>query len=151
MKTVIFILLLSTTLHAEEPTPLRWDSHRTLAEALSNVFVASNLTVDSIDAIKHHHIPRSLCSVGLTLLSTESTKRLVHRTRPDQSDRKSFPSMHTALAATSARWRVNIAIPIAVGAGYHRMAADKHYLSDVAAGATMGAFSSWLCTRWFER
>jgi hypothetical protein len=70
----------------------------------------------------------------------------VHRTRPDGSDNRSFPSGHTsaafALASVAEQhygWKVGAAAYAAAAAmGASRLMEDKHYLSDVVAGATIG-------------
>jgi membrane-associated phospholipid phosphatase len=68
-----------------------------------------------------------------------------HRKRPDGSDRKSFFSEHTAFAAAalggSAGREFAITIPLTVGTGYFRIAADKHYLTDTLAGAIVGGLA----------
>ena len=57
--------------------------------------------------------------------------------------RWSFYSAHTALAFASAfgSCRVSIALPIAAGTGYFRIAAGRHYLTDVLAGAAAGTLT----------
>ena len=73
-------------------------------------------------------------------------KYSVQRTRPDGSDSLSFPSGHTSsafsLATVAERhygWKVGVpAYLLASGIGISRIEKDKHYLSDVLAGATLG-------------
>lgn len=77
---------------------------------------------------------------------TTGLKYATHRERPDDSDHYSFPSGHTsnafALATTLALhygWKA--AVPAYLGAAliaYSRIVNDKHYLSDVVAGAALG-------------
>jgi membrane-associated phospholipid phosphatase len=70
----------------------------------------------------------------------------VGRERPNGQDDKSFPSGHTsnsfALAAVAERhygWKVGVpAYILASVVGASRIQQDKHYLSDVVAGATLG-------------
>lgn len=81
-------------------------------------------------------------------------KRVGIETRPDSSDNHSFPSGHTAEAFVSAeflhleyRGRIHwsmIALGYGVGVGtaYLRMAHNKHWLSDVVAGAGVGIAST---------
>lgn len=85
-------------------------------------------------------------SFGIKTLSIE--------TRPDNSDRYSFPSGHTAEAFVSAeflhleyRGRVHWTVigagyAVGVGTAYLRMAHNKHWLSDVVAGAGIGIAST---------
>jgi membrane-associated phospholipid phosphatase len=75
--------------------------------------------------------------------------------RPDGSDRKSFPSGHTAQSFAAAATIYNregksLGIPAFVVAslvGFARVKADKHHWYDVAAGAAIGAGSGFLITR----
>ena len=77
---------------------------------------------------------------------TTILKYSVQRTRPDGSNNLSFPSGHTSSAfslATVAKqhygWKVGVpAYLLASGIGLSRIEKDKHYLSDVLAGATLG-------------
>jgi membrane-associated phospholipid phosphatase len=73
-------------------------------------------------------------------------KHTVQRTRPDGSDSLSFPSGHTStafgLASVASHhygWKVGVpAYALAVGIGLSRIEQDRHHLSDVIAGATLG-------------
>jgi membrane-associated phospholipid phosphatase len=77
---------------------------------------------------------------------TTILKYSVQRTRPDGSNNLSFPSGHTSTAfslATVANqhygWKIGVpAYLLASGIGFARIENDKHYLSDVLAGATLG-------------
>jgi membrane-associated phospholipid phosphatase len=77
---------------------------------------------------------------------TSILKYSVQRTRPDSSNNLSFPSGHASTAfslATVANhhygWKVGVpAYVLASGIGFSRIEKDKHYLSDVLAGATIG-------------
>jgi membrane-associated phospholipid phosphatase len=70
----------------------------------------------------------------------------VGRERPNGEDDKSFPSGHTsnafAVAAVAERhygWKVGVpAYTVAALVGVSRLQRNKHYLSDVVAGATLG-------------
>jgi membrane-associated phospholipid phosphatase len=73
-------------------------------------------------------------------------KVTVRRERPDGSDQYSFPSGHAShaftLAAVTERhygWKLGVPMYALAGAvAYSRLVQDKHYLSDVVAGATIG-------------
>lgn len=77
---------------------------------------------------------------------TSAFKSLASRTRPDGSDRLSFPSGHTSTAfawATVAQehygWKAGVPSYLAAGAiGLSRISRNKHHLSDVLAGAALG-------------
>jgi membrane-associated phospholipid phosphatase len=73
-------------------------------------------------------------------------KYSLHRQRPDGSNYYSLPSGHTstafALATVAERhwgWKAGLpAYALAAGIGVSRIESNKHYLSDVIAGATLG-------------
>jgi membrane-associated phospholipid phosphatase len=77
---------------------------------------------------------------------TNILKYSVQRTRPDASNSLSFPSGHTSTAFSLAAvanshygWKIGVpAYVLASGIGLSRIEKDKHYLSDVLAGATLG-------------
>lgn len=77
---------------------------------------------------------------------TNILKYSVQRTRPDGSNSLSFPSGHTSTAFSLAAvaeshygWKIGVpAYVLASGIGLSRIEKDKHYLSDVLAGATLG-------------
>jgi len=80
---------------------------------------------------------------------TEIFKRAIHRERPDGSDALSFPSGHASSAFALATvvdahygWKVGIPSYLAAGAiGLSRISNNKHYLTDVLAGATLGVIT----------
>jgi membrane-associated phospholipid phosphatase len=82
-------------------------------------------------------------------------KYSVQRTRPDGSNNLSFPSGHTSsafsLATVASRhygWKVGVpAYVLASGIGLSRIEKDKHHLSDVLAGATLGFIVGRTVTR----
>ena len=82
-------------------------------------------------------------------------KHTVRRERPDGSDTNSFPSGHTSASFQGAsfihfRYGLKYAIIPYLGAafvGYSRVQADKHYVSDVLAGAAIGAGFAWFFTK----
>jgi hypothetical protein len=85
-------------------------------------------------------------------------KYIVDEPRPDRSNNSSFPSGHTASAFSGAafihrRYGINRAIIpylMAGFTGYSRIAADKHYLHDVLAGAAIGGLLSWFITSEYD-
>lgn len=144
----ILVLLLPVPSQAEE-NPLLWKSHAKLAARLSDVAVWTNIGAETIASLRSERRGRALgCQAirtGLVIGVSELTKALVHRTRPDGSDRKSFYSEHTALAFTNTGWRYQISVPIALGVGYLRPSANKHYVTDVLVGAGVGVLASRVC------
>jgi len=89
-------------------------------------------------------------SFATNLGLTYALKIGVNRTRPNGGDH-SFPSGHTSAsfqgaAFIHARYGWKYAIPAYIGAsfvGYSRVYANKHYTSDVLAGAAIGTLSSF--------
>jgi membrane-associated phospholipid phosphatase len=93
--------------------------------------------------------------IMLTSFATDRLKDAVDRERPDQSDRKSFPSGHASIAFSAVRlsnrnldsiamkpWlRTSFKaanITLAGATAWARVEADKHFPTDVLAGAALG-------------
>lgn len=77
-------------------------------------------------------------------------KYTVHRVRPDASDNKSFPSGHALFAFTGAEltrmdygwgWGAG-AYAVAAFTGAERLWGDRHWFTDVLAGAGIGVLSA---------
>jgi membrane-associated phospholipid phosphatase len=115
-------------------------------------------------------------AVAFTSLTTEWTKALVHRSRPimytsraagvmdDRDNRRSFPSGHTATAfAVATSYTVMaqrqhlphvtrngiLLFTGAAGVGALRVAAGRHFVSDVIGGAVLGAAVGWVTAEVF--
>ncbi|MCH5684333.1 phosphatase PAP2 family protein [Niabella sp. W65] len=95
------------------------------------------------------------------LLTVGVIKRYAHQLRPDGSNYYSFPSGHTANAFAAAtflseeykhrfKWMPYAAYSIAGTVGLLRMANNRHYASDVLAGAGIG-FLSMKLSYWTHR
>ena len=114
----------------------------------STVFVASMFTAGRFShssrfrAMTYDMLDAAVVNFGYT----ELVKVAVGRERPNGQDNKSFPSGHTsnafALAAVAERhygWKIGVpAYAVASLVGASRLEQDKHYLSDVVAGAALG-------------
>lgn len=85
--------------------------------------------------------------------SVNSLKKITRVERPDGSSRNSFPSGHTATAFMGAEflyqeykevsiWYGISGYAVAAGTGFFRMYNDRHWLSDVTAGAGIGILST---------
>jgi len=92
-------------------------------------------------------------SAVLTASSVELVKKSTHEERPDGSDYLSFPSGHTATAFAAAEflrqeyrdvspWYGVAGYLAATTTGALRMYNNKHWLSDVVAGAGVGILST---------
>lgn len=94
-----------------------------------------------------------------TLGVTYALKYIVKKDRPDHSDNHSFPSMHTSVSFTAAAfiqrrygWKWGLpAYVLSTYAGWSRVYGKKHDWWDVAAGAAIGAGSSYIFTRPFAK
>jgi membrane-associated phospholipid phosphatase len=94
-------------------------------------------------------------AVIVTEAYTGLLKYTVQRERPDGSDSLSFPSGHTSAAFSLANvaahhygWKVGLpAYALATGIGLSRIEQDRHHLSDVVAGATLGFIVGRTVTR----
>ncbi len=121
---------------------------------------APALTVYSLDllGIKGKHNFRDKTTIFATsylIMSTvvTSLKLTTNIERPDGSSNNSFPSGHTATAFMGAEflyqeyrdvsvWYGITGYLIATGTGFFRMYNDRHWLTDVAAGAGIGILST---------
>jgi membrane-associated phospholipid phosphatase len=89
-------------------------------------------------------------AVVVTGVYTGILKKAVQRERPDGSNSLSFPSGHSSTAFTLATvanshygWKVGVPAYVAASAiALSRISNDKHYLTDVVAGATIGVISA---------
>ena len=85
----------------------------------------------------------------LTELMVEPLKFATHRTRPDNSNRLSFPSGHAAITFATATvierhlgWRKSLlGYTIASYVAASRLHDNRHYLSDVVFGAAVGSIA----------
>jgi len=88
---------------------------------------------------------------GTTMASTVALKYTVKEKRPDNNDRDSFPSGHTASAISGAtfmhrRYGLVRALPFyaaAIYTGYSRIQVNRHHPRDVLAGAVISGLASW--------
>lgn len=98
-----------------------------------------------------------ICGISLILMeaSVNLIKNTSDRIRPDESDDRSFPSGHTAMAFAGAEflkqeyndvspWYGIAGYAVATTTGIFRMYNNKHWFSDVVAGAGFGIISTKL-------
>lgn len=94
-----------------------------------------------------------LLSNSILGISVSAIKRISHEMRPDGSAFTTFPSGHTAEAFASAEflrmeykdispWYGIAGYAVATATGYLRMYNNRHWLSDVVAGAGVGIAST---------
>ena len=146
--SVSFVLLVESSVSAQPSidksarNALVWDTkNQRKADIISTVLVAAALALPcSVNGMRAD--TRWTClenegiRVGLGIGGALLVKRLVHRVRPDGSDDKSFFSGHTVLAcAATVRTKFWALCP---AVAYGRVAANKHWLTDVGTGAAVG-------------
>jgi hypothetical protein len=115
-----------------------------------------------------HDFTDELCIYAVSSVITAATvwsvKSMAHEQRPDHSSFNSFPSGHTATAFASAEWlrEEYPHSPWAAAAGYAAAATtgalrvynNRHWVSDVIAGAAFGFLSTriaYALNPWMER
>jgi len=98
----------------------------------------------------------SAMSFGIMAILVNSIKYTARELRPDRSTRNSFPSGHTATAfvaatilhkeygLTQSPWYSVAGYSVATGTGMMRMLNNRHWVSDVFAGAGIGIMSTEL-------
>lgn len=105
---------------------------------------------------KHNFLDRSIIlatSAVVVGISVTGIKALTHIQRPDGSSFDAFPSGHTATAFACAEflyqeykgksvWYGIAGYTIATGTGFLRMYNNRHWLTDVVAGAGFGILST---------
>lgn len=113
-----------------------------------------------IDRTAMYLISNSIMGFSVNFLKTNTAKL-----RPSGSDRRSFPSGHTATAFVSAefmrqelgdqsRWYGYIGYSMAAATGALRMMNNQHWFSDVLAGAGVGILSTkftYLAYPWIKK
>jgi membrane-associated phospholipid phosphatase len=146
--------------------------------ALSFVAPATLFTVNRGGLSDDLLIVLEASAVNLAL--TQATKHLFRRARPwahygdpppdqylgSRDSALSFVSGHTSLAFAMAvstgslaslgnddgkEWVWATGLSFAAATGYLRIAADKHYVTDVLAGAALGTTVGWVIPRLFDR
>lgn len=94
-------------------------------------------------------VKSELIMIGIT----KPLKKITHRTRPGATNNESFPSGHTAQAFMGATllhkefreksiWYTIGGYSIASSVGVNRVLNNKHYVSDVMVGASIGILST---------
>lgn len=147
-------------INEHKPDHIRLDNYTQFAPAA----LVYGLNAFGVEG-KHNLRDRSII-YGTSMLITSAIvvplKHMVKEERPDQSDKLSFPSGHTAIAFASAQfmfreykdtnfWLGISGYSFAVFTGVYRMLNDKHWVGDVVGGAGFGILSTelayWLCPK----
>ena len=122
--------------------------------------LAGVLAVDLVGGAGWGTLRVAVAALAGTNLVVEGLKRAVDRTRPDGERKRSnssFPSSHAANAfalawVLSARWRraAPLWVALALVVAFSRIYLNRHYLSDVVAGALIGLVCAWAASHWLE-
>jgi len=140
-KVLIISLLLVKPVQADDLTKT--------ADIISYTTVGVQIAIDTYHSARSDNkkveFKQQAFRTGLTILSSEIVKRLVHEDRPDHSDNKSFWSEHSALAASSLQtdnikdWQFKVGITMYVGTPIGRVVAKKHHWWDTVTGLAVGS------------
>jgi membrane-associated phospholipid phosphatase len=152
LGVALLLLMFAWPAAADEPTPFAWPAEqRPIAKAVADAAVTLAIALDTVHSLRADDRGEAFidqgCRLGVAVGATVLVKNLVHRDRPDHSNRFSFPSGHTANSMASAGWRYSIGVPISLGAAFGRMGAYKHYPTDIVGGALIGLGADWFCGR----
>jgi len=145
--TLALVLLTAAPVAAQVGTePLAWSpEHRSLADAIGTAAVAAQVTAATVAAWRSPHrgraLLRELCTGGGAVGLAELLKFAHPETRPDGSDRKSWPSEHTLVGtALAGGWRFEVGVPVAAFIGLSRANANRHhFVRDVLPAYALGA------------
>lgn len=134
------------------------------------VITALSAGAENTDTIAHRNrLPAeravsAASAVAVNMAFTEILKSSVHEMRPDRSSDNSFPSRHTSWAFTASTaishelydrspWWCVGSQALASAVGLQRVMSERHFGSDVVAGAALGIASTelayWIVGRLF--
>lgn len=149
MKTLLnFLLLLSFNCFAIDDfisNRLVWDN-KELAADISDYSMIGMIAAPYLLSEKKQWGTIAVTQ-SVNWLLTDIVKMRVNRERPNGEDNRSFFSGHTSTAFTSAgilcamKKHCTEALIVAGMTGYLRVAAKKHYLTDVLVGAGVGLYA----------
>lgn len=141
---VALLLLMTANLCHAQGSKNSWNN-------LSNVLAVGLPVLAGADALASgdsQGLWELTLSLGATVAAGEVLKKAFPEQRPDNSGNDSFPSLHTAVAFSAARYmtkRTDMDIEYAAAlyglaalTGVARVQADKHTWGDVIAGGALG-------------
>jgi len=159
---LVFIVLAVVTARADDKhfefvqpvddyvqSKLVWDDTRT-AGILSDWTLYAMIVWPIVEATNGNQVLKRTATLGFShgvvSLLTQQAKNEADRTRPNGNGDKSFFSGHTSaaftgaafLCATESNTKCGVGLGLAATTGYLRMAADKHWFSDVLVSALVG-------------
>jgi membrane-associated phospholipid phosphatase len=165
LVVVLLIVLSASTASAEPTWAFKTAKQRQAAGVASWVTLGTLATLETVQSLKYDQPGRALAiqatRMGVTYGGVFLAKTLVHRARPCAPDcgidnpHASFFSGHSAGAAQAIDGsRLSLTLTLALGTGALRELADKHYLTDIAAGWIAGYAArrgtDYVASRWFR-
>lgn len=147
----------NTNIEIREEITENIDAKFTLDDFSQYIPAASVYTLNAIGIEGKHKFKDRTLILGTAYLIMGSTVTLLKQTgnviRPDGSSNNSFPSGHTATAFMGAEflfqeykdisiWYGISGYIIATGTGFFRMYNNRHWLTDISAGAGIGILST---------
>ena len=120
---------------------------------VASVFVMKAAGVDSQSPWKRL-VVNTAASFAIDVAVTYGLKYSIKSTRPDGTDRRSFPSGHASIAFCGAAildkefrkvspWISVAGYAVATATAVDRVARNRHHWGDVAAGAAIGVLSTY--------
>jgi hypothetical protein len=136
---IVLVVLFPSLLSAQTKEEETWNK-------VSWITVGINITFDTVHSFKaddrKEAFTKQAIRTGIVFGSAELLKRIIHETRPDGSDNKSFPSEHSEFSCESIKTdngkKTFIEIPFAFITMLGRVNARKHYWHDTLAGCGIG-------------
>lgn len=137
----------------EQPAQTVWDNYTQYFPAV----MVYGLNVSGVKGL-HNFKDRTIIYTASQLISAAivtPAKNIIAEERPDGSNRKSFPSGHAATAFSTAHFMYReyrdyntllslSGYPFAIFTGVYRIINNKHWVTDVVAGAGVGILSTEL-------
>ena len=131
---------------------------RTSGDILVSVLPASYL-ITTLSLQDWEGLKQGAFTGALTMGIGSGLKYLIDKERPDKSNNKSFPSLHTGFSFAGATfiqrrygWEWGIpAYAVATYVGWSRVYGKKHDWVDVTAGAVLGIGCAYLFTRPYNK
>ena len=123
----------------------------------ASVFALKAIGVESTHSWKQLTL-RAAASGAMTAGITFTLKQIIHKKRPDGTNRQAFPSGHTSFAFAGATvlckeygsvspWIAVAGYGVATATAISRVCRHRHDWTDVAVGAGIGILSTEVCYR----
>lgn len=146
---------------AEEPTFVSSRSQKAVRTSTDVILVALPATAIAVTLIEHdwQGLKEGAFTAAATIGATFLLKAAVKETRPDFSNRHSFPSGHSSFTFAAATyigrrygWKYSIpAYALSTYTAWGRVYGRKHHWWDVVTGAAIGAASAMIFTHPYMR